>query len=283
MLKQLILLSNIYRMKWTACYQAFNEADWIEKSIRCIINDVDRIVIVEGCWSNSDDVYGSFRSTDGTIEIIQKLQKEFPYIEMYHENRLTEQRQRDTYLEKLDDGDYVFMCDGDELVIPSQFKDAKRYSTYYLDNGSEQLLFAAYINVYDVDGKLVPVLLNHRRGAFFKFRKDIRHLDDERLKARPGELYMFDDYGKGPLYNKTPMRTIPRDIFQMFHMKYAKNIESLAMREAQYRKVWSGIDELNIENIKEEMRQRIVQGTENQKPYEGELPYDIHKKCNHNI
>ena len=233
---------------WVACYSIYNENKFIEMSIRNVVEHMDRIIIVEGCWNNGSSITKSLRSTDGTIDTIERLKKEFPKIELYFENRDKEQRQRDSYLEKLDNNDMVLWMDGDEAVLKKELKDAKEYAEYMINKLGHQMLFSHYINVYDG----FALTDDHIRGLFFKFRSDLRYLDDERVKQRPAEVYLFENYGRGALYNKS-MPVIPWEIIKVFHFKYCKDLDKLVERKLMYDKIWYGLPEDKIEERRKEM------------------------------
>lgn len=258
-------------MAWKAVYSVYNEAKFLEKSIMNIIDEMDKIIIVEGCWLNGEKITGSLRSTDGTIEILERLKKTYPNkFEICYENKLNEQRQRDNYLEKLEDGDNVLWLDGDEILIKKELKEAKTYVEHMFKIG-HQMLFAHYINVFDTGA----VKDTHLRGLFFKFRKDIRYLDNERAKGSPGEVYLFENYGKGGLYNKS-MPVIDWDIVKVFHFKYCKDLDKLVERRLMYESVWRQLPDEKLEetriSLEEEYKTKYKSGLKFENVYEGELP-----------
>ena len=60
-------------MKIVAGLQVFEEIDFIDSCIHSCCNSFDRVVVVEGSWSNTRKIAGD-RSRDGTIEKIEELQ-----------------------------------------------------------------------------------------------------------------------------------------------------------------------------------------------------------------
>ncbi len=258
-------------MSWKAVYAIYNEAKFLEKSIMNIIDEMDKIIIVEGCWKSGEKITKSLRSTDGTVEILERLKKSYPdKFEIIYANGENEQRHRDNYLEKLEDGDNVLWIDGDEVIHKNELKEGKRYAEYMFDMG-HQMLFSHYINVFDTGA----VKDSHLRGLFFKFRKDIRYLDNERAKDRPGEVYLFEDYGKGGLYNKS-MPVIDWEIIKVFHFKYCKDLDKLVERRLMYSSIWDKVPDDKLEEtrvaLEEEYKNRYKSGIKLENMYTGELP-----------
>jgi len=258
-------------MAWKAVYAIYNEAKFLERSIMNIIDEMDKIIIVEGCWKSGEKITKSLRSTDGTLEILDRLDKTYPNkFEIIHANGENEQRHRDNYLTKLEDGDNVLWIDGDELLLPKELREAKVYAEQMFKMGY-QMLFSHYINVFDTGA----VVDSHLRGLFFKFRNDIRYLDNERAKISPGEVYLFENYGKGGLYNKS-MPVIPWEIIKVFHFKYCKDLDKLVERRLMYESVWSNVPDDKLEetrkSLEEEYRTKFKSGLKRENIYEGEVP-----------
>lgn len=248
------------KKKWVAVYAVYEEGEFLSHSIKSIIDSVDRMIIVEGRWVDDDKLK---RSKDNTLSVLTEIQKEYPEkVLILYENRRNEQRQRDAYLELLEDGDHIIWLDGDEIVKKEEVEDAKKYAEFMFSSGSE-MIFAHYVNVFP--GNLA-FETPHIRGFMYHFRKDLRHLDNERVERKPDEIYLFRDYGKGPLYNKS-MPVVDRAIIQIFHYKWCKNIENLRDRQAIYNKTW-GTDVQVQEKTK--IIQSIIEN--NGKIFEGELP-----------
>ena len=94
-----------------ACYITFNDIETIQTSIESIYNQVDRIVVVDGRFTDFD--WPADHSTDGTIEYLQTLAK----VELSLAQPTTEPQKRSQYLTPLHDGDTVLNLDGDEELV----------------------------------------------------------------------------------------------------------------------------------------------------------------------
>lgn len=62
---------------------AYNEAEYIEYSVRSVIDHVDHMVVIEGAFKETVESGGFLRSDDGTIEILNKLEKEFDNLTVF--------------------------------------------------------------------------------------------------------------------------------------------------------------------------------------------------------
>jgi glycosyltransferase involved in cell wall biosynthesis len=82
-------------MNFTQLTIVLNGAFWIEENIRSLYDQTDRIVVVEGAslevprgrGSGLRLTGGSHRSTDGTVEILQQLEKELPKLRVIYATR----------------------------------------------------------------------------------------------------------------------------------------------------------------------------------------------------
>lgn len=120
----------------------FNEADFIDYSIRCCLPFVDHLVIVEGSYLETQKLGQPARSNDGTCEIIEKYRKD-PKVHILYENGHTDKDQRNFGLNKikeLNPDGWLLIIDGDEVYSPQTFTLIK--ST--IKNLDRQNLKAAY-------------------------------------------------------------------------------------------------------------------------------------------
>lgn len=98
---------------------AYNEADYIEYSIRSVIDYVDELIVVEGTWKECYLANGKMRSDDGTLEILERLKKEFPKLKVFEHNDDSQLIQRDRIFEHGPEGDYwLWIIDADEVYDP---------------------------------------------------------------------------------------------------------------------------------------------------------------------
>ena len=94
---------------------AYNEADFIEYSIRSVIDRLDELIIFEGSWKECYEVNGKKRSDDGTVEILEKLQKEFSNLRVFHYNEDNQLIQRNRIFEQLPRDCWLWIVDADEV------------------------------------------------------------------------------------------------------------------------------------------------------------------------
>lgn len=70
----------IFGKPQTIGYMAvYNEVEYVEYSIRSVIEHVNTLIVVEGAFEETVRAGGSLRSDDGTLEILEKLQQEFSW------------------------------------------------------------------------------------------------------------------------------------------------------------------------------------------------------------
>lgn len=116
---------------------AFNEADFIEYSIRSVIESLDELIIIEGSWAEHYQVNGELRSDDGTIEIIKKLQKEFSNISLYHKNENSQLEQRNLYFKLCPKNPHVMLLvDADEVWKEDDLQQIKQIADKWPTSGA---------------------------------------------------------------------------------------------------------------------------------------------------
>ena len=96
-------------MKVSVCIPTYNQSAYIEKAIRSVVNQSFRPfeVIV------SDD-----RSTDSTIDVLEQLEKEIPYLKIIRQPvNLGVALNTDTCL-RAASGDYIVRLDSDDFLLP---------------------------------------------------------------------------------------------------------------------------------------------------------------------
>ena len=133
------------------CVNCYNDYPLIKSSIGSIIDQVDRIIAVDGRYK--DFPGGSWYSTDDTIEYLSKLEK----VELIFAANLFEADKRNIYMDMLKPGDTVLVLDADEYIEGSIKKLDKRVDIgLVLLGGPGQ---------------------RYKRLAtrFFTYRKDLRH------------------------------------------------------------------------------------------------------------
>lgn len=116
----------------------FNEVDFVDYAIRACLPYVDDLVIVEGAYQETIACGAEPRSTDGTREKIEKLNRYDPLAIDYDSNKLqdhqfhyieaneaTDKDQRNVGLEKikeLNPDGWLLIIDGDEIYSKTMLK-----------------------------------------------------------------------------------------------------------------------------------------------------------------
>lgn len=97
-----------------ALVSCFNEAQFIEESIRSYLDAIDEVIVIDGAYRgfpSTNDL-----SNDGTIDIVCHLIEQYPNkVSLYFEPRLTELAKRNLLLHLVPQGDWAFIVDGDEV------------------------------------------------------------------------------------------------------------------------------------------------------------------------
>ena len=98
------------------CINFYDEAEFIEQCIESLVDKVDRIICVDGAYARFE--HKKPYSTDGTIEIIQRLQSKYgPKIELIGSETAwkDEITKRNEYF-KGKEGDFYIVLDADEVL-----------------------------------------------------------------------------------------------------------------------------------------------------------------------
>ena len=103
-------------MKLIAYYAIYNEADFIEYSLKSIYDHIDRIIIIEGAWREAYMANGYMRSFDGTIEKIKAFPDPLNKIEIHFHNEQHQLAQREMIFQYLpQELHWMWLIDGDEV------------------------------------------------------------------------------------------------------------------------------------------------------------------------
>ena len=97
--------------KWGVQIVAFNEVDFLEATIRMFQPFVDKIVVSTGnkSWKNNIE-------NDGSVwKVVKPLVEEFNNVNLVKGDWKTEEEQRNNAMYHLDECDYTFIVDADEL------------------------------------------------------------------------------------------------------------------------------------------------------------------------
>jgi len=128
-----------------ACIITYEDAQFIAATLFSIAPHVDRIIVIDGAYRNfPHDVH---LSVDGSMEIADTVLKRcFPHVEAVFistsEPWTSEAEKRNAYLNRLRDGEWFIVLDGDEMLvgdvkaglkeIQASGKDAGRIPVYEL-------------------------------------------------------------------------------------------------------------------------------------------------------
>jgi len=103
----------------------FNEASFIEASIRSALPYLDQLIVIEGAWGTAVKSNGGIsRSNDGTLEILQKLVLEYgeEKLRIVCANESVQLIQRSLHFQLFPKAHWLFILDGDEIYEPSEMK-----------------------------------------------------------------------------------------------------------------------------------------------------------------
>ncbi len=235
-------------MKFVACYIVYNEAEFIEASVRSIEPYMDKIIIIEGCHKDNEVYTKEARSTDGTCEIAKKLAVEFADKIIYEEyNGDCQQSQRNRYIDYLNDGDIMFQIDGDEAFTHNSMINIRNYfilnptldfmairALLILPNGEHHYIFGN--NIFAAASWDV---IRWEKGWRFRDVKD-QDGNYENFGVHP---YPRTENGSGvPIFilDDKSRIYIPHDTAVNMHYRFCKNPERLARKDSLYSLVRKG-------------------------------------------
>jgi glycosyltransferase involved in cell wall biosynthesis len=96
--------------KLVACYNVFNEVEFLEESLESIYGKVDDIIVIDGAYKKFP--HNKPFSTDGSIEIALKYTDK---VIIPHQEWASEIIKRNQYLSLMDVGDICLVIDGHEI------------------------------------------------------------------------------------------------------------------------------------------------------------------------
>lgn len=201
----------------SALMTVYNEIDFLDYAIQSCINEVDHLVIVEGAYKETINLGKPSRSTDGTLEIIEKY-KTNPKVHIIFANEQSDKDQRNIGLSKikeLNPNGWLYIHDGDEVYTPQN-----------------------YIQIKALCKRLDK--LNFCKGIYFNsltFVNDFYHFTNQifpRLfKITPDCIFKNDNYmtwknDLRPDHIEAPF--IANQIY-FHHYSYCKNLERFSTKE----------------------------------------------------
>jgi glycosyltransferase involved in cell wall biosynthesis len=198
--------------KLIAFYCVYNEAEYLEYSLKSIYDHVDKIVIVEGAFAETFEANDCAKtSTDGTLNIL----KNFPDPECKI-NRLfalpqPQLQQRGKVFEYIHDDCWLWLIDGDEVYTEENIKKIKDATTKK-DVGYESIRINSYVFINDfyhyVDIKM-PRLFKIKREWQYKFvepNKLVKFNKQLRQMSALPEIELPDIFFHHYSYCKSPER-----------------------------------------------------------------------------
>jgi glycosyltransferase involved in cell wall biosynthesis len=126
-------------MRIGAIVNAYNEIEWLDTTLKCIVNHFDEVVVTEGAYKVSLNVGAPPRSTDGTLEILEKY-KQYKNVTVLHENELNQAHQLNKGLAVLKEKniDWMMVVDADEVWQEKDLQLIKKYIALGDKNGIYQ-------------------------------------------------------------------------------------------------------------------------------------------------
>lgn len=155
---------------------ALDEAEYIEYAIRSTIYHVKRMIVIEGAWGCTACATGKVRSTDGTVEILERLKKEFDNLEVYYLNEPTQLEQRNKVFDYIKEDCWMLLQDADEVYSDQAIEEVKMIAEDNPDVMAVRFNSYTFINdFYSYTDIMFPRLFNIKAGQqyYFKAPNDI--------------------------------------------------------------------------------------------------------------
>lgn len=187
-----------------------NGADFIRQSIESVITMVDRLVVIEGAWGENVAVNNEPRSTDGTLEIIGKLQEQYSTIDLWQYNDRDQLAQRNRIFDHIPDNCWLFIVDHDEVW---DVKNLSRLS-HLLQNTRDEAIKVKSLTFINDRYTYSPI-------AFPRC-----------FRIQPGRKYRFcapNDLIEG----KRHMGVMPHEDIIFFHYSYCHNPDRFLQKKRE--------------------------------------------------
>lgn len=235
-------------MDLIAYYSIYNEADFIEYSLKSVCPFVDKTIIIEGAWKETYLTNGHKRSTDGTIDIVQKYIKENPNLDIsiYFHNEDTQLEQRNQIWKYLPTKEpfTLLLVDGDEVWEKPELE--KISSLYYNQDYNHPACFTVNSLIFINDFYTVSKVRYPR--AWFIY---------------PGKLYKFVEPNIITVNGK-PFNLYNLDI-KFFHYSYCHSPHRFQEKKKERTKLHG--------NFAWELRGELIQRDDADiKPFNGKHP-----------
>jgi len=244
----------------------WNEAEYIEYSIRSVINHVDAFVVIEGAFQETIDTGGSPRSDDGTIEILKKLSKEFfPKLKVAESlPNLSQLKHRSFIFDLIPfhfpitviaNNDYwLWLVDGDEVYDLQNVEKLKK------------ILGATKADAIKIDS--FTFVNNFRNYVKIAFPRCFRiHAEQEYFFSGPNHLMStLRESKKARTWTQVGPEENHEDFVRFFHYSYCKSADRFTQKKKEREHVHGQFKWYLDEN------ERVVSPGVNIRTFSGEHP-----------
>jgi glycosyltransferase involved in cell wall biosynthesis len=195
----------------------YEDADWVEWSIKNALDFVDELLIMEGYSGPIWHFWGN-RSKDDTVEIIREFEDKYEKVRTFRcpwhiTSRIGRAKMYNMFLEKseyLGEGDWLFIKDADEFYTPQQYQHIRET----LESTSNDLLRVHSRTFCYNFSQFIP--LSHNRfirytpGMYFKPTQKATYHDGTLYKERSDNLteVLQDE----PMFHYSFLRRTNREI-----------------------------------------------------------------------
>jgi glycosyltransferase involved in cell wall biosynthesis len=238
----------------SAVMTVYNESEYVDFAIQSCISHVDQLVVVEGAYQETISLGKSPRSTDGTLEILEKW-KNNPKVLLIYANEKTDKDQRNIGLnaiKKTNADGWILIVDGDEVHKNSMLTALKSICMRMEKYGQ----YAAYF-------------------SSFTFVNDFNHYTKQEFprlfRISPKCHFIDDNYMEWPDHNKkwNAQSVIKLPYISYFHYAFCKNKERFLTKkewwETRFKNHFKYDWEINEQN-------QIVSSTHKILPFSGSHP-----------
>jgi len=228
----------------TVLMNVFNEADLIELCLKQFrgMDFIKKIIIVEG--STPDFYYWADEkgaSTDGTVEIIKRMQQEDNRIKLIQGKWKNKKQQRNEYL-KYVETDYCLVVDADEFY---RQKDLIKLHELSQELKPIAILYPQIPFYYDIFHYSINMYDNHLR--FFRYNPDLFYEvhsdinDSQRRLIREDPIYRSSRYMTANHLNKKYTREGIKSKYKLldvklnwFHLGHARDPLRMLIKLSYY-------------------------------------------------
>ena len=217
-------------MRVVACYSVLNEGEFLPYSLKSVLPFVDKVVIVEGAYQcHVDNNQGQTHSIDDTWEVAQRF-CDHPKVTAFQASEPDQMRQRDLYLDRLEDGDIYLLIDGDELYRGQDIQFIKDAFAEDPELTWIRLKLVTFIHDLKHHWPRCPAYRRVGRVSAYRYSTSWRH-----CTRKYNAVHLFRNNGAGPNVVTSTKGISPEpDECCTFHTKLLKDVHLLAIRNAYY-------------------------------------------------